>query len=345
MELSRRGAIAGAAVALAGCSGVQSEVDERADAVLGPEEHPFAGATTIAVTDRSGSDHDVSALAATAAAYWNEHATEYAGFDVSFSIGDGSPDIELVFLDRRAELEGCQEHASAEVLGCSPLLRAEHRPERPVTVEVVAGGRPYGDVRITTKHELGHALGLGHDDDPAHIMSDSIEDRLPAYERRVDVLDTFGNAWAGRNEGAREYEVAVERWNDDRFAESVSAFEASAERYREAGASVATAGELAAAFEGMERPETVDHASLRESLRSAGEWVEIAAERSTLMADAASVRADGDVGTARKHRAEAQERDDRLRDAEFPAPIVVADALGLGREGIQPGVDGTTEGE
>ncbi|CCQ35581.1 peptidase M10 family protein [Natronomonas moolapensis 8.8.11] len=345
MELSRRGAIAGAAVALAGCSGVQSEVDEQAEAVLGPDEHPFAGATTITVTDRSGGDHDVSALAATAAAYWNEHATEYAGFDVSFNIGDGSPDIELVFLDRRAELEGCQEHASAEVLGCSPLLRAEHRPERPVTIEVVAGGRPYGDVRITTKHELGHALGLGHDDDPGHIMSDSIEDRLPAYERRVDVLDTFGNAWAGRNEGAREYERAVERWNDERFAESVPAFEASAERYREATESVATAGELAAAFEGMDRPETVDREGLRESIRNAGEWAALAVERSSLMADAASARADGDVGTAREHRAEAQERDGRLRDAGFPAPIVVADALGLGRKGLRPGMDGPTEGE
>jgi len=341
MELSRRGAIAGAAVALAGCSGVQSEVDERADAVLGPDEHPFAGATTIAVADRSESDHDVSALAATAAAYWNEHAAEYAGFDVSFSVGGESPDVELVFLDRRAELEGCQDHASAEVLGCSPLLRAEHRPERPVTVEVVAEGRPYGDVLITTKHELGHALGLGHDDDPEHIMSDSIKDRLPAYERRIDLLDTFGNAWAGRNAGAREYEAAVERWNDERFAESVSAFEASVQRYREAGESVATAEELAGAFEGMERPETVDHASLRESLRDADEWAALAAERSALMADAAAVRADGDVETAREHRAEAQERDDRLRDAEFPAPIAVADALGLGREGIQPGMDGT----
>ena len=337
MELSRRRAIAGAAVALAGCSGVRNEVDERADTVLGPNEHPFAGTTTVAVEDRSGSDHDVSALAATAAAYWNEHAVEYAGFDVSFGVGGGSPDVELVFLDRRAELEGCQEHASAEVLGCAPLLRAEHRPERPVTVEVVATGRPYGDVLITAKHELGHALGLGHDDEPSHIMSDSIEDRLPAYERRVDLLDAFGNAWAGRNAGSRQYGRAVERWNDRRYAESVSVFEASAERYRDAAESVATAGELATAFEGMERPETVDQEGLRESVGSAGEWVDLAVERSTLMAEAASARADGDGGTAKEYRRDADDASAALRDAEFPAPIVVADALGLGRNGLRPG--------
>jgi hypothetical protein len=340
MELSRRRAIAGAAVALAGCSSVQDEVNEQADTVLGPEEHPFAGATTIAVEDRSGSDHDVSALAAAAAAYWSEHAVEYTGFDVSFSVGGASPDIELVFLNRRAELEGCQEHSSAEVLGCSPLLRAEHRPERPVTVEVVANGRPYGDVQITTKHELGHALGLGHDDDPEHIMSDNIKDRLPAYERRIDLLDTFGNAWAGRNTGAREYEVAVEDWNDDRYAESVSVFEASTSSYRQAVESVATAEEMATAFEGIEQPETVDHDSLRESIRGADEWVTLAAERSSLMADAAAARADGDISTARAHKREADDASVALRDAEFPAPIVVADALGLGRDGLQPGTAG-----
>ncbi|MFT4910902.1 MAG: hypothetical protein ACI9TI_002081, partial [Natronomonas sp.] len=163
---------------------------------------------------------------------------------------------------------------------------------------------------------------------------------LPAYERRIDLLDTFGNAWAGRNTGAREYEVAVEDWNDDRYAESVSVFEASTSSYRQAVESVATAEEMATAFEGIEQPETVDHDSLRESIRGADEWVTLAAERSSLMADAAAARADGDISTARAHKREADDASVALRDAEFPAPIVVADALGLGRDGLQPGTAG-----
>lgn len=331
MELSRRHAVVGAAVAIAGCSELRSGVDDRADGVFGPGEHPFAGATTIAVVDRSDSKHDLVAVATEAARYWNDNAAEYAGFEVSFTVTTESPDVELVFLGRRENLEGCQEHSSSDILGCSPLLTAEHRPERPVTVEVVAADRPYGDVRITAKHELGHALGLGHDDDPAHVMSKDIADRLPAYGRRLDVLDAFENAWSGRNAGTRKYNRGINRWNDGEYERAVPTFESAAERYRTASKSVETAVELEAGFDGMARPDTVDREALTESARRAREWLELAAERSALMADSSSARAEGDVSEARAQREGADAARAELRTIDFPAPIDVADALGLVR--------------
>lgn len=333
MELSRRHAITGVALALAGCSEVRSDVESRADGVLGGGEHPLAGVTTIAIVDDSESDHNLKALTDDAAAYWTEHAAEYAGVDVSFRRGEeGTPDIELVFLDSRTGLEGCREHASAEILGCAPLLTAEHRPERPITVEVVAADRPAGDVRITIQHELGHTLGLDHEDEPAHIMSNDIEDRLPEYERRRELLDAFENAWGDRNAGTRAYNRGVNHWNDGEYGTAVSSFESAAKRYRTAGASVGTAAELEDGFDGMRRPETVDRERLRSAFESAREWIDLAAERADRMAASAEARDDGDVSTALELHEAADDALSELRAIEFPAPIDIAGALGLLRD-------------
>lgn len=334
MKLSRRHAIAGAAVALAGCSELQIEVEERADSVRALAGHPLAGITTISVIDRSNGGHDVDAIAKEAADYWNEHAEEYAEVDVTFTFDDEAPDIELVFLADRAGLEGCQEHASREILGCAPLLRPGHRPERPITVEVVSAGQPYGDVRITAKHELGHTLGLGHGDEPAYIMSNDIEDRLPEYHRRIEILDSIENGWNGRNSGTREYNRGIDRWKDSDYAEAASTFEAAASRYRTAAASVDTAIEVETGFDGMNRPETVDRESLRAGFDRAHEWIDLAVERSELMAESATARNDGEVQNARTSQREADQVFERLREVDFPAPVEVARSLGLVRERV-----------
>lgn len=334
MKLSRRHAIAGAAVALAGCSGMQMGFEEQADGVRTLIGHPLAGTTTISVVDRSDSDHDIRALATEAAEFWTDHAEEYADVDVTFEIDDGSSDIELVFLGDRTELEGCQEHASRDILGCAPLLKPGHRPDRPVTVEIVAAGQPYGDVLITTKHELGHTLGLGHDDDPSYIMSNDVEDRLPEYDRRKEILESIENAWNGRNSGTREYNRAIDRWNDGEYTEAVTRFEASRERYEISIASIDTASELEVGFDGMIRPETVDREALRDQFDRAYEWITLAVERSEQTAESAAARADGDGSKARARLEAAEETFEKLQTIDFPAPIDVARALGLVRERV-----------
>ncbi len=327
MELSRRHALAGAAVALAGCS----EIEERADGIRSSRGHPLSGTTSVSIVDRSHSGHDLQRLTTEALTYWTANAEEFLDFSVTFELASASPDLEVVFLADAAELEGCAEHATEEILGCAPLLEEGHRPERPVTIEVVAGDRPHGEVRITTKHELGHALGLTHDDEPAYVMSNDIEDRLPEYDRRTEILNSIENAWTGRNAGTRRYNRAVERWNDGEYGAAASGFDSSAERYRVVVASVETAAELETGFDGMNRPETVDRGALRTHFERIREWIEPAKTRSERMAEAASARERGDVSTAQERIAEAETATEELDEIDFPAPADAARALGLVR--------------
>lgn len=337
MQLRRRQAIVGVAVALAGCSSVRTEIGERADGVAPGGGHPLAGTTTVSIVDQSGADHDFQAIVADALEYWTANASQYADVDVTFEFADRAPDVEIVFLADRLELEGCQEHASEDILGCAPLLRAEHRPERPITVEVVAGGRPSGEVEITTKHELGHVVGLGHDDEPARIMSNDIEDRLPKYERRTDIFESFKNAWNGRSSATREYNGALNRWTDREYDDAVSGFATAAEEYRTAVASVETAIELEAGLDGMARPDTVDRGTLLVQLRRSRRWLVLASERADLMSDSAAARRDGDPERASETYDAAERTLAEMRDIEFPAPVDVAGSLGLVEEAVETG--------
>jgi hypothetical protein len=44
------------------------------------------------------------------------------------------------------------------------------------------------------KHEIGHTLGLGHDDEPQEVMSDDHRDRVPNYETRIRIFNNYRGA-------------------------------------------------------------------------------------------------------------------------------------------------------
>jgi hypothetical protein len=341
MELRRRALLSGAgaaAAAFAGCATVES----RLEGALPPDGHPMAGSVSVAVVDRSESGHDLGALAREALSFWETNAAEYAGFEVDYRLaeptpGDGPPpDVEIVFRDDRQALEGCREFASEEVLGCAPLLEAGRRFDAPATAEVVATGRPYGAVLTTTEHELGHTLGLGHDDEPAFVMSNDIEDRLPEYESRTTVLEAIEAAWQTRNEATRLYNDGIGRWNDREYDAAAAAFSRAESRYAGISASVETAAAAAGAFESMTRPDTVDRLRLETYFERARAITEYSAEMAGLMAAAAEAAAAGDRSEARDLQADADDRSRRLRELEFPSPTDTARALGLVRDADEP---------
>lgn len=327
--MRRRELLAGAAVALAGCAEAREFVEDNA-----PVGHPLAGETTVAVVNRSESTHDLAALTVEALAFWNENARQYAGFEVTFSrvARDEDPDVEIEFLDDRSELDGCQDHSSENVLGCAPLVREGNRIDRPAVAEVVATDRPYGEVLITTMHELGHMLGLGHDAEPAYIMSNRIQDRLPEYEHRVDVLEAFQAGWEARNGGTRTYNEGIASWNDGEYERAVDPFTRAAERYREIHDHVDAAEEAATAFEDMNRPETVDRERLADYFETTRGVADLLVGVAEDMRAAAEAMADGRRLTAKNRQDSAKEGLREVESTDAPTPADVGRALGLVRE-------------
>ncbi|MFQ3320311.1 MAG: hypothetical protein ACI8UR_000682 [Natronomonas sp.] len=331
MGFRRRAVLAGAvgaAAALAGCS----TPEDFADDVASLRGHPLEGTTTIQVVDRSDSDLDLEAIADEALDFWAKNAEQYAGFDVEFRMVGADPDVEIEFLNSREELDGCQEHSSENVLGCAPLLNEGNRLDRPATAEVVALGRPYGDVRTTTQHEIGHLLGLDHGAEPAYIMSNRIEDRLPEYEARTEVLDAFEAAWDTRNDGTKAFNEGIQLWNDGEYERAIEPFGRASERYGAIADSMTAAEEGARAFEEMKRPDTVDRERLHgcvETTRTATDLLVSAADD---MRAAAEAIVNGDRRRARDRQQSANEALEELESLDVPTTNDVARALGLLRE-------------
>jgi hypothetical protein len=144
--------------------------------------------------------------------YWNEHAERHAGYEVEFRhVDDGdAADVRVRFVE---SVDECGAYGDGDAAGCAPVLDGDSRADRPVEVEVQTGLSDESTVRVL-KHELGHTLGLSHDDGP-WFMSDRIGittlPRRNATERvmpwRSDDLVVHLDL-EGAPEGARD---AVER--------------------------------------------------------------------------------------------------------------------------------------
>ena len=253
--------------AAAGClSATPPEADET--------RHVFAESTlTVRIENRSDTDHDVERNARESLEFWEEHSREY----VDFEVVEEDPDIVIRYAD---DPSGCEdvEGYSERVLGCAPLIRPGRSVRRPVTAHVVAGHRPFGKIRITTKHELGHIFGLGHDDEPAWIMSNRPADRIPLYDERVTIWERVNEAQAQGTAGAELFSDGVQQWQAGSYQQAEPVFLDSHSAYREMRELFADVHERTQQFDGHPRVETVNLPRLRDLLNrlsrraSAAEW-------------------------------------------------------------------------
>lgn len=219
-------AVGASATTLAGCLDTVS---------LDPANPWFKQTLTVTYTNDAASDRELVPLVETALAYWDEHSEQYTDYDVSFTFQSDTDDadIEISLVDK---IEQCGDHDDI-VTGCA---RIRNTPLRDAAIEIENG---YSDDRtlVTIKHELGHALGLGHDDEPQEIMSNDPEDRYPHYAERTAIIDTYEKGVQQYNEGAKAMRDGGSRWDDEAYGDAAIAFkdaqpayERSVEQFREA---------------------------------------------------------------------------------------------------------------
>ena len=308
---------------IAGCTGALPDV--------GGDGHIFADQTvSVRVEDLGTTDHDVHANAREALAFWEAESEQYVDFAVDFELIDDDPDMEIVYVDT-PERCAAVENYSASVLGCAPLIRPGQRVSRPATAVVVAANRPYGKVRITTKHEIGHILGLGHDDAPAEIMSNRPEDRIPLFAERIEIWEATTASQQAASTGTGRFNSAVSAWNDEAYADAETAARESNGAYVSALDSVQSARTQTDVFVDHPRVETVALDDLTELLDRLIARMEIAVDFSRLFAEAAAYADEGNTGQANDRR---RETNDRLVDYNAVEPVEIRDiavALGLVR--------------
>lgn len=254
-------------------------------------EHPFAGETqTVQVEADSTSPHDLDALAEATLSFWEETSEQYVGFPVDFEAGDDDPDIRITYSDSPAGCENVPNY-SDQVLGCAPVLEAGSVPRRPVVARVVASARPPGAIRVTTKHEIGHTLGLDHDDPPANVMSNRPEDRISEYARRVDIWETVRDIHDRAGGATPVLNYGIGLYNDGEYEAAALALERVATDLQALVARLDAVSEEINILEANVDVETVAIETLRELFDRLRRRLVAAVGLATALA--ASARADG----------------------------------------------------
>lgn len=308
---------------LAGCSALEGVLSD------GEPQHPLAdGTTTVRVDNHSTTDHDVETNAWESLTFWEANDAEHLGFEVEFELAESDPDVVIEYAD---DPSGCEavDGYSERVLGCAPRLTAENRAPAPIPITVVAGARPYGEIKITTQHEIGHVLGLGHDDTPREVMSNRPEDRIPLYEVRVEILDTVLDAQQRASEATSKFNQGSSDWQDEAYEAATAAFQDAYGAFSSAETLIARSRDRTGAFDGHPRVETIDLEGVRAHLDRTQERMSLAVSFTSSMLLAARTAGDDNIEAANDHLRDANEDIRAFNRIDPPTIRDVAVALGL----------------
>ena len=135
---------------------------------VGKQANPWGSdPVVVAVADQARTGREWAPLVREAAAFWEANAERFAGYPIDYEVRPDAtdPDIVIEFVDTVPECDG-----AGDAAGCAPLITDSRQIDRPETVSVRTGFSDSSTVTVI-QHELGHTLGLTHDDAPAEVMA------------------------------------------------------------------------------------------------------------------------------------------------------------------------------
>lgn len=295
---------------------ISTDDDERTETVQVDNPNPYGKDTlVVALEQRTPARHDMQGIVTDAISYWEENAEQYAGYPITYEYRPNAtdPDVEIIVVE---QIQECGEHSGDEIVGCAPYV-TDHAPET-ATIRIVDGYRKEW-MTTTLKHEFGHTLGLDHQSEPLHIMSDDIEDRIPDYEQRQTALTAYENTFDPLSNGNDAWSAATTAWSNaayertERKAREAADLLLDAQQYaREAKNIASTLGEDTA-YELLDRTE-----QKIEALR-------LAAENGVRMAQEAQQT----FGDPEPYREASNEYIDEYNQYSFPESRDVTHAFGF----------------
>lgn len=155
-------------VVSAGCVGFSGEsLPQPIAGFTGDPDNPYSSENLTVAVEANATDRDVAPLVREALDYWEANDERSLNYTVNASVvpNASDPDIRISFVPT---LSNCGDVSHAA--GCSPKIT---NPTQTMdTVEIRALDNLSDDSTVhVVEHELGHAFGLGHDDEPQSVMA------------------------------------------------------------------------------------------------------------------------------------------------------------------------------